>query len=118
MNAAQMVQDHWEFMQRITNDDDEAQHLALRVLEKFEQFKPERSTFGQFIKLKHRELRQHYSDGGVVGHPCRKELGDMSRLMRLTTPMIRAMMRRLSATSTTCLHHHGCRRVSRMRLPS
>jgi hypothetical protein len=75
VNAAQLVQDHWEFMQRITNDDEEAQQLALRVLEKFEQFKPERSTFGQFIQLKLRELRQHYSDKGVVYHPCRKESG-------------------------------------------
>jgi hypothetical protein len=75
VNPAQLVQDHWEFMQRITNDDDEAQQLALRVLEKFEQFKLERSTFGQFIKLKLRELRQHYSDKGVVYHPSRKESG-------------------------------------------
>jgi hypothetical protein len=75
MSAAQLIQDHWRFIQRITDDADQAQQLALHVLEKFEQFQPDRGEFSQFIKLKLRELRQHYSDKGVVDHPCRKESG-------------------------------------------
>ena len=74
-SSAQLVQDHWKFIKRIANDDDEAQRLALYVLEKFRQFKPERGAFATFIKMKLRELRQHYSDKGVVYHPCRKDAG-------------------------------------------
>ena len=68
-------QDNWRFILRLTNDEEEAQELALYVLEKFEQFKPERGKFTAFIKMKLREFRQHYSDKGVVHHSCRKEAG-------------------------------------------
>jgi hypothetical protein len=74
-SPAQLVQEHWKFILRITNDEDEAQQLALYLLEKFDQFKPKRAAFAAFIRMKMRELRQHYSDKGVVYHPCRKESG-------------------------------------------
>ena len=74
-SPGQLVQDHWKFIKRLTNDDDEAQRVALYVLEKFKQFKPERGAFATFIKMKLRELRQHYSDKGVVYHPGRKDAG-------------------------------------------
>ena len=73
LTGGQLVHDHWKLILRLTNDEDEAQRLALHVLEKFDKFKPERSAFAQFIKLKLRELRQHYADKGVVSHPCRKK---------------------------------------------
>jgi hypothetical protein len=75
MTPGQLVHDHWKFIQRLTNDDDEAQRVALYVLDKFEQFKPERGKFATFIKMKLRELRQHYSDKGIVYHPSRKDAG-------------------------------------------
>ena len=75
MTPGQLVQDHWKLIQRLANDDDEAQRVALYALEKFEQFKPERGAFATFIKMKLRELRQHYSDKGIVYHPCRKDAG-------------------------------------------
>ena len=74
-SGGQLLQDNWKFILRLTNDEEEAQELALYVLEKFEQFKPERGKFTAFIKMKLREFRQHYSDKGVVHHPCRKEAG-------------------------------------------
>ena len=65
----QLLHNHWKLLQRLTNDEEEAQRLALHVLETFDQFKPDRSTFAQFIKLKFRELRHHYADKGAVNYP-------------------------------------------------
>ena len=72
--ASRLVDTHWKLIKRLTNDEDEAHELAVRLLEKFDQFDPNHA-FAQFIRLKLRELRQHYSDKGVVGHPTRKEAG-------------------------------------------
>jgi hypothetical protein len=64
--ASRLVDTHWKLIKRLTNDEDEAHELAVRLLEKFDQFDPNHA-FAQFIRLKLRELRQHYSDKGVVG---------------------------------------------------
>jgi hypothetical protein len=73
-SPAQLVQDHWKFILRITNDKDEAQELALHVLDTFEQFKAERAAFAAFIKMKLMELRWHYSDNGLVEPADRRTL--------------------------------------------
>ena len=84
--ASRLVDTHWKLIKRLTKDEDEAHELAVRLLEKFDQFEPNHA-FAQFIRLKLRELRQHYSDKGVVGHSTRKEAGgyvsfDKSRGLR------------------------------------
>jgi hypothetical protein len=73
--ASQLVHDHWKLILRLTNDEDEGQRLAVHLLETFDQFDAERSTFGQFVKLKLRELRQHYEDKRLVYHPAKKVAG-------------------------------------------
>ena len=73
LTGGQLVHDHWKRILRLTKMRMKRSSLALHVLEKFDQFTPERSTFAQFIELKLRELRQHYADKGVVSHPCRKK---------------------------------------------
>ena len=67
MRAGQLLHDNWRFILSLTNDEDEAQRLALHILETIQQFKPDRAAFTTFVKLKLRELRQHYSDKGVIG---------------------------------------------------
>jgi hypothetical protein len=105
-SPAQLVQDHWKFIQRITNDEDEAQELALYVLKKFEQFKPARAAFAVFIGMKLRELRQS-PIRGLWLIPAGRKRADIclwtSQELTVTATMKRS---RLASTILSPRRHH------------